>query len=101
MILGRALLLIFLTGVVAGCGTAENQDTQHTVNSGSKVVGTGTANNKLPNDNYLLRDVRDDVFYFVMPDRFNNADPSNDNGALEGGISRLTHILAQITILKA
>ncbi|MBB19574.1 MAG: alpha-amylase [Rickettsiales bacterium] len=87
MILGRALLLIFLTGVVAGCGTAENQDTQHTVNSGSKVVGTDTANNKLPNDNYLLRDVRDDVFYFVMPDRFNNADPSNDNGALEGGIS--------------
>ncbi|AWB68979.1 alpha-amylase [Saccharobesus litoralis] len=29
---------------------------------------------------YLNRDVRDDVFYFVMPDRFHNGDPSNDMG---------------------
>lgn len=28
-----------------------------------------------------IRDVRDDVFYFVLPDRFNNANPSNDNGS--------------------
>lgn len=37
--------------------------------------------------NYLERDVRDDVFYFVMPDRFNNGDTSNDHGSLEKGIS--------------
>ena len=29
---------------------------------------------------YLNRDVRDDIFYFVMPDRFYNGDPQNDNG---------------------
>ncbi|PKI02894.1 alpha-amylase family glycosyl hydrolase [Glaciecola sp. 33A] len=32
------------------------------------------------NAGYLTRDVKEDVFYFVMPDRFNNADPDNDNG---------------------
>jgi hypothetical protein len=26
------------------------------------------------------RDPRDEVFYFVLPDRFYNADPSNDRG---------------------
>ncbi|ABG39901.1 alpha amylase, catalytic region [Paraglaciecola sp. T6c] len=87
MILSRALSLIFFAVVITGCGTAENQDKQHTVKSESKVAGIDTANNKLPNANYLLRDVRDDVFYFVMPDRFNNGDSSNDNGAVEGGIS--------------
>ncbi|GBL05018.1 alpha-amylase family glycosyl hydrolase [Glaciecola sp. KUL10] len=30
--------------------------------------------------NYLTRDIQEDVFYFVMPDRFHNADSSNDNG---------------------
>ncbi len=38
-------------------------------------------------DDYLNRDVRDDVFYFVMPDRFNNANPDNDNGSKEIAIS--------------
>ncbi|MFQ3228941.1 alpha-amylase family glycosyl hydrolase [Reinekea sp.] len=33
---------------------------------------------------YLERDVRDDVFYFVMPDRFENGDLSNDMGGLGG-----------------
>ncbi|AEP31165.1 alpha-amylase family glycosyl hydrolase [Brumicola nitratireducens] len=32
------------------------------------------------NTEYLTRDIKDDIFYFVMPDRFHNADPSNDNG---------------------
>jgi len=30
---------------------------------------------------YLNRDVRDDIFYFVLPDRFDNGDLSNDNGS--------------------
>jgi len=31
----------------------------------------------------------DEIIYFVMPDRFENGDPSNDTGAIEGG--RLDH----------
>ena len=37
--------------------------------------------------NYLTRDVTQDVFYFVMPDRFNNGDKSNDLGGPKGSIS--------------
>jgi len=33
---------------------------------------------------YLERDIRDDVFYFVMPDRFNNGSLTNDYGDLSG-----------------
>lgn len=32
------------------------------------------------NAEYLTRDVKEDVFYFMMPDRFHNANPDNDNG---------------------
>ncbi len=32
-------------------------------------------------DNYLKRDIRDEVFYFVLPDRFQNGDTDNDNGS--------------------
>lgn len=31
------------------------------------------------------RRVEDEVIYFVMPDRFYNADPSNDTGGIDGG----------------
>ena len=31
--------------------------------------------------NYLTRDIQDEVFYFVMPDRFNNGDTGNDEGS--------------------
>ena len=37
---------------------------------------------------YQERDVRDDVFYFVLPDRFNNANPDNDMGSKDMAISR-------------
>lgn len=34
---------------------------------------------------YLERPPQDEVIYFVLPDRFENADPSNDRGGLAGG----------------
>lgn len=37
---------------------------------------------------YLNRDVKDDMFYFVLPDRFNNANPDNDMGSKDIAISR-------------
>jgi glycosidase len=36
---------------------------------------------------YLTRNVQDDVFYFVMPDRFNNGNTDNDNGSKTLAIS--------------
>ncbi len=41
------------------------------------------------NDAYLARPPQDEVVYFVLPDRFENADTTNDQGGLDGG--RLTH----------
>ena len=32
-------------------------------------------------NDYLNRDIRDDMFYFVLPDRFNKGNPDNDNGS--------------------
>ncbi|REL32020.1 alpha-amylase [Thalassotalea euphylliae] len=37
---------------------------------------------------YLNRDIQDDVFYFVMPDRFHNGDTANDLGSENIAISR-------------
>ncbi|MCI4643163.1 MAG: alpha-amylase family glycosyl hydrolase [Hyphomonadaceae bacterium] len=42
-----------------------------------------TANSQGISD--LDRPPEDEVIYFVMPDRFENGDPSNDRGGLEGG----------------
>jgi len=45
------------------------------------------SSNVYSQSDYLNRDVRDDIFYFVMPDRFNNGDASNDQGSDEHAIS--------------
>lgn len=45
------------------------------------LVGCGKDAASTSETHYLNRDVRDDVFYFVMPDRFYNGDSSNDNGS--------------------
>jgi len=37
---------------------------------------------------FRARPPEDEIVYFVLPDRFENGDPANDNGGLEGG--RLT-----------
>ena len=34
---------------------------------------------------YRERSIQDDIMYFLVTDRFNNADPSNDRGGFEGG----------------
>jgi len=34
---------------------------------------------------YLTRPPEDEVIYFLLPDRFENGDPSNDRGGLSGG----------------
>ena len=33
---------------------------------------------------YRERLAEDEIIYFVLPDRFENGDPSNDNGGLSG-----------------
>ena len=49
-------------------------------------IGASAANPTRPD--YRERLPQDEVIYFVLPDRFENGDPSNDRGGLSGG--RLT-----------
>jgi len=38
-----------------------------------------------PQSSYRLRKPQDEVIYFVLPDRFENGDATNDHGGLKGG----------------
>lgn len=44
------------------------------------LVESSVASSKVNKQSYLTRNIQDEVFYFVMPDRFHNAKPDNDNG---------------------
>ena len=48
------------------------------------AVSTSALGAALPKSDYRSRLPQDEVIYFVMPDRFENADPSNDRGGLPG-----------------
>ncbi len=69
-----SLLLIFALLINAGCGKQENQ-----TSSAPPIPEAKTSiSQQLPH--YLERDIKDEIFYFVLPDRFHNAIPENDNG---------------------
>lgn len=70
------LIITSLTLLVGGC-SAEKNATKAQQDTPSQQDKTS----------YLNRDIKDDVFYFVMPDRFYNADTSNDEGSKTVSIS--------------
>ena len=55
------------------------------------TMGTAQAESKAPDAPMSLRErpAEDEIVYFVLPDRFENGDPSNDRGGIKG--NRLTH----------
>jgi len=65
-----SLILLGATSLLSSCG----------MSGGETNVEPRTQPQSFSSD-YLTRDVRDDVFYFVMPDRFDNGDKSNDLGS--------------------
>ena len=50
------------------------------------LLGTGclASSGAAPAD-FRARLPEDEVIYFLLPDRFDNADPGNDRGGLDGG----------------
>ena len=73
-------LFISLSVVAALSGCSQPQVADTTTTEPEQAAASVTLTN--PD-----RDVRDDVFYFVMPDRFYNANPDNDMGAKDIPIS--------------
>ena len=93
--LSALLLSTFTTLAFAGCGSDKISDDTHVEPTPVAEVNgkLGQTNTKkhyktaadLPH--YLERDVQEEVFYFVMPDRFNNGDTDNDLGSKTQPIS--------------
>jgi len=48
------------------------------------IADPGPAPKAAPATDYRARLPQDEVIYFVLPDRFENADPANDRGGLTG-----------------
>lgn len=80
-------LAAIITSALLGCGDGNNTSTpevksptevQSPILDKSPNIAKKTAND-LPH--YLTRDIQDEVFYFVLPDRFHNGDTGNDNGS--------------------
>ena len=80
----QSLSVLVASMLIGACSPAPEQS------STDQVSQTGVAQSSTPPaiyQDYLNRDVRDDIFYFVLPDRFNNANPDNDQGAKDIAIS--------------
>ncbi|MGB3724231.1 MAG: alpha-amylase family glycosyl hydrolase [Glaciecola sp.] len=74
--LSKAFFCSALTlGVLTACSPAKQGDS-----STENAVVASTTAPKTENNSYLHRNIQDEVFYFVMPDRFHNAIKDNDNG---------------------
>ena len=84
---GRVLLSAWLATHLLACSQDDNKTQQTVNNAATKKIATAlkTADD-LPN--YLNRSIEDEVFYFVMPDRFYNGDSTNDNGSKTMAISQ-------------
>ena len=75
---GPFLLCSFLVACNEGKGRKQASDVSVPVSA-----ETDQKKVKFPsfNEDYISRDIRDDLFYFVMTDRFSNGNKSNDRGS--------------------
>lgn len=66
---------------LSGCSDKSSPNTEASTTSNiTKIAANTMLPQQQPLAHYLERDVKDDIFYFVMPDRFYNGDSSNDLG---------------------
>jgi glycosidase len=74
------IALVVLSGLLL---SACNETTQTETKSEAILINSAATSLKNSDDlpPYLNRNIQDEVFYFVMPDRFNNGDTTNDQGS--------------------
>ena len=73
--LGASLLTLGALAAVSACTAALEEE------SGIQVLPAAEAQAKPKED----RRIEDEIIYFVLPDRFENGDTSNDRGGIDGG----------------
>ena len=80
------IALVVLSGLIL---SACNETQQVTTNSDKHSVSAVKSSLKNSDDlpHYLNRNIQDEVFYSVMPDRFYNGDTENDQGSKTDEIS--------------
>jgi len=77
----KVALAITMACSLAACNNSSEEQTAIV----PEAVAAGKASKLLP---YQERPFQDEVFYFVLPDRFYNGDTTNDLGAAEGDEKR-------------
>ena len=70
----KLLLTLLCTSLLTAC--IDNQAEQDATSSEQSYAQSL--------DPYKTRPITDDVMYFVLPDRFDNGDKSNDKGGIKG-----------------
>ncbi len=85
-VLANTLTVAALSTLLVACGENKNtMDKPSAADNASSVAMQASPNidKKTAEDlpHYLTRKVQDEVFYFVLPDRFYNGDTSNDQGS--------------------
>lgn len=77
-----AVLLGGVSIFITGCSDAGSSDAQLD-NKAAASLGDSTQNDA-STASYLSRPPEDDVIYFMLPDRFENGDSTNDTGGFSG-----------------
>jgi glycosidase len=73
--LGASFLTLGALAAVSACTAALDEG------SGVEILPVAAAQTAPKED----RRIEDEIIYFVLPDRFENGDPSNDRGGIDGG----------------
>ncbi len=89
------IISTLVTLALVGCGSDNNRNDTKVEQSSAAASHAKKVKSTIKNQyrtaadlpHYLERDVQEEVFYFVMPDRFNNGDTSNDLGSKTDAIS--------------
>jgi glycosidase len=80
------IAVVLLSGLwLSACSEPKPVSTNN--NTPLANVATSSLKNVDSLPHYLQRNIQDEVFYFVMPDRFNNGDMTNDQGSKTDPIS--------------
>ena len=78
---GRVLLSSVLAATLCACSEDNKTQTANLSTPVETAINQKALKNASDLPHYLNRSIQDEVFYFVLPDRFYNGNTDNDNGS--------------------